>query len=99
MIMMSFFRLIQVFAVAIFAVYWIGIALPFVFLLAFCLVNKVIPSIRETVRLSSTTKSPLLSYFGETISGCTTIRAFDLTEEFILGNNKLLNQNILALQM
>lgn len=99
MIMGNFFRLIQVFAVAIFAVYWIGAILPIIFMLAFCLVIKVVPAIRETVRLSSTTKSPLLSYLGETISGSTTIRAFDLTDEFIKGNNNLLNQNILAIQM
>ena len=97
--MSNFFRLVQVFAVAIFAVYWIGAALPIVFLFAFCLVNKVVPAIRETVRPSNTTKSPLLSFLGETITGSTTIRAFNLSEEFIRGNNELLNQNILAIQM
>ena len=91
MIMANFFRLIQVFAVAIYAVYWIGAALPIILMFAFCLVSKVVPSIRETVRISSTTKSPLLSYLGETIAGSTTIRAFNLSDEFIKGNNKLLN--------
>lgn len=99
MIINNFFRLVQVFLVAIFAVYWIGAILPFIFMIAFCLVSRVLPAIRETVRLSSTTKSPLLSYLGETIAGCTTIRAFDLSDEFIQGNNVLLNQNILAVQM
>ena len=99
MIFQNFFRLIQVFTVAILAVYWIGAILPLVLFVAFYLVNKVVPSIRETVRINSTTKSPLLSYLGESISGATTIRAFELCDEFMQGNNALLNQNILATQM
>lgn len=99
MMMTNFFRLIQVFSIAIFAIYWIGAVLPILLIVAFYLVNRVVPAIRETVRLSSTTKSPLLSFFGETIAGSTTIRGFDLQDDFIKGNNKLLNQNILALQM
>ena len=45
------------------------------------------------------TKSPLLSYLSETISGSSTIRAFERSEEFIIGNNVLLNNNILSIQM
>lgn len=97
MILQNVYRLIQVFAVAVFAVNWIGPIIPVVFLISFYLVNKAVPSIRETVRISSMTKSPLLSYLGETISGCSTIRAFDRVDEFIDGNNKLLNENILAI--
>ena len=51
------------------------------------------------MRLNSTTKSPLLSFLGETIQGATTIRAFKKNDEFIEANNKLLNNNILAVQM
>jgi hypothetical protein len=36
---------------------------------------------------------------GETIQGSSTIRAFKKNEEFIKANNKLLNNNILAVQM
>lgn len=61
--------------------------------------KKVIKSIRETTRLQSLSKSPLISYLQETINGASTIRAFDLTSHFILENNRLLNQNIVASQM
>lgn len=44
-------------------------------------------------------KSPLISYLTESINGASTIRAFDLTQHFILENNRLLNQNIVASQM
>ena len=99
LVLQNFYRLIQVFAVAIFAVSWIGAILPVVLMVAFFLVKQAIPSIRETVRISSMTKSPLLSYLGETISGASTIRAFDRSADFVSGNNVLLNNNILAIQM
>jgi hypothetical protein len=44
-------------------------------------------SIKETVRLNSTTRSPLLSFLGETIQGSSTIRAFKRNQEFIKVNN------------
>ena len=44
-------------------------------------------SIKETVRLNSTTRSPLLSFLGETIQGSSTIRAFKRNDEFIKVNN------------
>lgn len=99
MLMRNFYQLVQVFVVAVFAVRWIGLILPLVLFVAFLLVKKAIPSIRETVRISSMTKSPLLSYLGETINGSSTIRAFDRSAEFIHGNNVLLNNNILSMQM
>lgn len=40
----------------------------------------------------------MLSYLGETVAGASTIRAFKRSDEFILSNNKYLNDNIRAIQ-
>jgi ABC-type multidrug transport system fused ATPase/permease subunit len=66
---------------------------------SYLIVNKTAISIKETVRIQSTTKSPLLSYFGETMNGASTIRAFKRCDDFIQTNNKFLNDNILAMQV
>lgn len=50
------------------------------------------------MRIVSTTKSPLISYLGETITGSSTIRAFEKNDEFIEGNKEYLNNNIYAIQ-
>lgn len=81
---------------AIYAVKWIGIILPFIMIISILVVKNSELSIKETVRLNSTTRSPLLSFLGETIQGSSTIRAFKRNEEFIKVNNQLLNDNILA---
>ena len=99
MILSMIYLLMQVFAVAIYAVPWIAVIIPIVAIISYFLVRKVTNALRETVRLTNTTKSPLLSYLGETINGSSTIRAFGMNQKFIKGNNKLLNDNILANQM
>lgn len=95
----NFYSLIQVFIVAIFAVKWIGLVLPFVLVLSTMLVSRASNALKETVRLFSTSNSPILSYFGETIQGTSTIRAYERQQDFIEGFHSLLNDNILASQM
>ena len=38
---------------------------------------------RELYRLESISKSPILSYFSETVNGITTIRAYNKQQQFI----------------
>lgn len=90
------YMLVYVIVVAVFAVKWIAFLLPVIFLISYLLVKRTAASIRETVRLQSTTKSPLLSHLGETMSGASTIRAYGKTEIFIEHYHKLLNNNVLA---
>jgi len=92
------FNLVYVVVIAVFALSWIAILLPIIGFISIKILKQSSAAIRESVRLSSTTKSPLLSYLGETINGCSTIRAFGKSREFIEGNMKLLNENILAVQ-
>jgi ATP-binding cassette subfamily C (CFTR/MRP) protein 1 len=85
--------------VAIYAFKWFILILPLIFILSLFIVRRAARSIKETVRVYSTTKSPILSYLGETISGASTIRAFGMSEQFKQGFFNLLNNNILAMQM
>ena len=99
MLLQMVFSLLQIFFVAVYAVKFVGLVIPCLLALSYIIVNRSASSIKETVRLFNTTKSPYLSYLGETINGSSTIRAFDRQADFIEGSNKLLNNNILALQM
>lgn len=71
-------------------------ALPFMLGIMFCLFRYFIHGYREVTRIETVSKSPLLNQFNETVSGCSTIRAFGNQHEFVLKNNVFLNNNILA---
>jgi ABC-type multidrug transport system fused ATPase/permease subunit len=79
----NLYLLIQIFGVAVFAVKWIVVLLPVILIVSYMITNKASNAIRETARLSNTSKSPLLSYVAETISGSSTIRAFNKEKDFI----------------
>ena len=69
--------------ISIFIVPWI--ALFFVFMVFFLVwaYKQAISAAKEVIRVESVTKSPLLSSLSETISGSSTIRAFNKKEEFV----------------
>lgn len=48
---------------------------------------------RQLKRIESTTKSPIYSHFTETIAGTTSIRAFRVSQEFILESNHRVDVN------
>jgi hypothetical protein len=48
---------------------------------------------RELYRIEGITKSPILSYFSETVIGLTTVRAYHKTEYFMKIHAKNLNIN------
>jgi len=50
-------------------------------------------SARELKRLDSTTRSPVLSHFAETVNGVTTIRAFGRQQHFLEENARFLDAN------
>jgi ABC-type Mn2+/Zn2+ transport system permease subunit len=73
----NMFMLIQVTAVAIVAVKWIGLILRFVLIISCWYITRATSANTETQRLFSTTNSPILSYIGESISDTSTVRAFN----------------------
>ena len=48
---------------------------------------------RQLKRLESNSRSPIFSLFGETLSGVSTIRAYNLNEKFILDNESNVDKN------
>jgi ABC-type multidrug transport system fused ATPase/permease subunit len=91
--------LVQTFLIGIYVFPWFLVILPVVCGVSLMIVSNSILSIKETVKVYSTTKSPILSYLGETIQGSSTIRAFGREEDFKRGFCKLSNASILAIQM
>lgn len=77
------FSLLYVIIMAIISLPWIAFILPVIALVSWAIIRQAKVAIRETVRIVSTTKSPLISYLGETITGSSTIRAFGKTEDFV----------------
>jgi len=73
--------------VAVIVVKWILVLLPVLVYISYKLYVNSITSFREATRLESLTKSPLLSNFGETFIGTSTIRTFGRERDFILRLN------------
>lgn len=70
------YQALAVLIVAVIVVKWILLILPVLFYVAFKLYVNSITCFRETTRVESLTKSPLLSFFSESLSGGSTIRIF-----------------------
>jgi ABC-type multidrug transport system fused ATPase/permease subunit len=85
---MCFYQLISILLVATIVVPWILVLLPFLSYLLIRLYNRSIQAFREASRIESMTKSPLLSFIGETFNGKSTIRAFKRQKDFIRENNE-----------
>ena len=94
----NLYNLLAVIVVASCVVPWILLVFPFVLALTVYLYKQSISATKETSRIESVTRSPLLSFLSETINGNSTIRAFNKERQFIDDNYKLLNRNILATQ-
>uniref|UniRef100_A0A4X2LY92 ATP binding cassette subfamily C member 6 n=1 Tax=Vombatus ursinus TaxID=29139 RepID=A0A4X2LY92_VOMUR len=63
----------------------------------FTKVNKYyIASSRQIRRLAGASRSPIISHFGETLSGVSTIRAFGHQQRFISQNRDLINENLVC---
>lgn len=92
------FTLMYTVVAGVIALPYIALMLPVIFLISYVMIARSRQGIKESVRLVSTSKSPLLGHLSETIAGCPTLRAFDSTKEFIELNKGYLNQNILAVQ-
>ena len=84
---------------SVYVIYQIAFLFPFIMYAGFVLVKRSIKSIKEVGRLRGIAHSPCSSYLVETVNGVSTIRAFNLIEQFEARNIKLLNKSMLATQM
>lgn len=87
---------VQSIVVVMIVIPWIAFLIPILVFVGYLIITRVLSAIRETVRLQSTCKSPMLSFLSESISGQSTIRAFKKKGQFIDGFDKLLNKLILS---
>lgn len=87
---------LSIIVLSIVVVPWVGLLYPVLIFMMVCLYKLSIAGTKEVARVESVTKSPLLSFFTESINGASTIRAFQKTEDFIEEIHIILNKNILA---
>ena len=64
------------FVVGMIAFPWIGVGFPLFVLLGYMIVNFSTKALRETTKLTALANSPVISYFSESVSGSSSIRAF-----------------------
>ena len=65
-----------------------------IIMIFYCFVQQVyVATSRQLKRLESNSRSPIFSLFGETLSGVSTIRAYNLNEKFILDNESYVDKN------
>lgn len=74
------------------SVYSLILIVPIV-LLYFLFQIFYVATSRQLKRIESTTKSPIYSHFTETITGTTSIRAYGVSQEFILESNHRVDVN------
>ena len=94
----NMYQLICTMGVAIIIVPWIALFFPIILLAVMKIYRYSISATKEVSRIESVTKSPLLSFLAETLSGSSTIRAYKKKEQFINNFQELLNKNIIATQ-
>ena len=95
---LNIYLLLSIVVMSIIIVPWIAVIYPILFVIVIKLYKHSISATKEVARIQSVTKSPLLSFLAETLSGSTTIRAYRKKAQFIEANYKFLNNNIVATQ-
>lgn len=81
-----------VFMIAI-ATPWFLIVTAPIAVLYYYIQKFYVPTSRQLKRLESVTRSPVYSHFGETLSGVSTIRAYDASQRFIQESNAKIDKN------
>lgn len=74
---------------------WFLVSLvPMTIIYIFCQ-RYYVSSTRQLKRLDSVSKSPIFSHFGETLTGITTIRAYNSQNRFIKSMNNKIDENLI----
>lgn len=88
------FNVIMVVSFCIATVPQVLVVVPVAAYLGFKVQKFYLASSREIIRLNSMSKSPIIQFFSETMSGLSTIRAFNYEENFFSHFCSLINTNI-----
>jgi len=70
------YPLLSVLAMSIWVVPWVSIVFPIIFVVVMYFFNRSIAATKEVVRIESVSKSPILNFLSESISGSSTVRAY-----------------------
>jgi len=92
LMMIALRSIISILLISVGSVYLLILLIPIVFLY-FLLQTFYVATSRQLKRIESVTRSPIYSHFSETISGTSSIRAFGVSEEFILEANRRIDAN------
>lgn len=82
----ALYSTISILVVSVIVVWWIIFFVPVISYLIYRIFKRSISGVKDVTRVESVTKSPLLSFLGETISGASTIRSYDKVDGFIKRN-------------
>jgi ABC-type bacteriocin/lantibiotic exporter with double-glycine peptidase domain len=76
--------------------YYVIGSFPFVVAICWYLFSYAVRAYKESMRIETITKSPLLNFINESFTGASTIRAFRKEGAFIEKTYEILDKNILA---
>ena len=76
---------------------FVAIIIPITVL--YCLAQKIyVSTSRQLRRLESSTRSPIYSWFGEAVSGISTVKAYGLQDKFISEIEKKVDKNTMSME-
>jgi len=86
-------RVLATVIVICWATWYFVIALVPIFLLYYYVQNFYVKISRQLKRLQSVSRSPIFSHFGETLTGVSTIRAYNMQDTFIRQSSQKVDNN------
>lgn len=93
------FELLYVVGILTYSFAWLLLLMPVIVFLSYLLVQKTNFAIKETASIARSSYSPCVSHLTESISGVTTIRAYQKEQDFIEDYRKLGEKQIFAKMM
>lgn len=91
--MITYLNIISSIALAIYNVVWVSLLIPIVFFSLFYFMRVFKKAYKEISRVESISSSPLLTHLGETTLGSSTIRTYNIVDEFENKQYELQNKN------